>query len=264
MKDCFICKRIKTITVDGLFCNLLGAKCDDVEFCKLFTNSFTSETKRGLSMNSTVENDVIEKIQKLFSLGQSPNQYEAEMAIKKAEALMEKYDLSFGQVNYLTEYLKVNKSHCPEWQLKIFNAICLANNCSPAYGAGRGMFSLAGRKINVFLSMEMFNYLSETIKRISKEKCKNKGHKYNHDFKMAMAITLSERLEEYGARVSWAVDRQEELKNIDEYRELKTAKNRIYTFQQVAAIEAGMKAGETVSLNKQTGLNKTEFIGASV
>jgi hypothetical protein len=212
-----------------------------------------------------VNESVIQKIQKLFELGKSPNLNEAAAAIKKAEALMSRYDLSFGKVNYIIENENRRGKKVYDWELIIFTSVCLANNCAPAAARGFGNFSLAGRKINVFLSLEMFNYLTETVKRIAKEQCKGKGHKYNHDFKMAAAITLSDRLREYGDRVSWAVDREQEIKNINEFRKLKKAKKEAgagFSFKEIEAIRAGDNAGRNIGLHKQTGIEETKLIGA--
>ena len=106
-----------------------------------------------------VDSNLLEKIQKLFALGKSPNVNEAEAAIKKAEALMSEYDLSFGEVNYITESEQKGKLY--DWEAVVFSAVCYANNCLPVCFKNRylGTLSFSGRKINVFLSKEMFQYL---------------------------------------------------------------------------------------------------------
>jgi hypothetical protein len=216
-------------------------------------------------MNQNDENRVIEKIQKLFQLSNSPNENEAAAALKKAEELMKQYNLTVGRVNYIEKRLKLNHFRIPEWVNLVFVSVCYANNCQPASCHGFGSLSLCGRKINVFLSIEMFNYLTETVKRMAKEKCKDRGHKFNHDFKKAVAVTLSERLNEYGKRVSWAVDRDQEIKNIREYTQNPLSKKRAgenMDIEEYEAFEEGQKAGKSISLNKQTGINETGLIGA--
>lgn len=109
----------------------------------------------------------------------------------------------------------------------------------------------------------MFRYLTDTVKRMAKEHCKGKGHKYNHDFKMAAAITIVKRIEEYGSRVSWAVDRETELKNEeDELGKLGKAKNSSFSFGDSEAVHSGVQAGKNIGLHKQTGIEETKFIGA--
>jgi hypothetical protein len=111
----------------------------------------------------------------------------------------------------------------------------------------------------------MFQYLTETIERMAKDKCKGKGHKYNHDFKMAAAMTLRDRLNDYGERVSWAVDRKQEIKNERKYRKLKAAKKRAgenYSFEEDEAVYSGAKAAENIGLHKQTGIEETKLLGA--
>jgi hypothetical protein len=209
--------------------------------------------------------DVLEKIQKLFQLGTSPNMNEAAAAIKKAEMLMEKYDLSYGEVNYIVDYLKMPGKKCYDWMSIIWTEVCFANNCAPASARGYGSFSCTGRKINVFLSKEMFNYLCETVKRMAIDQCKGKGHKYNHDFKLAAAYTLRTILRDYGDRVSWAVDRDEEIKKERYFRKLPMEKKYDgdgFIFMEAEAVHYGQEAGKNISLHKQAGIEETKLIGA--
>jgi hypothetical protein len=178
---------------------------------------------------------------------------------------MEEYDLSFGEVNYVIERLKMKGKKVYDWKLIIWTSVCYANNCCPASTRGFGEFSCCGRKINVFLNTEMFKYLTGTIERMAKDECKGRGHKYNHDFKMAAAMTLRDRIDEYGERVSWAVDREQEIKNEREYRKLKRSKKEPgenFSFGESEALNAGIEAGKNISLHKQTGIEETKLIGA--
>jgi hypothetical protein len=178
---------------------------------------------------------------------------------------MEEYDLSFGEVNYIIEREKLKGKKVYDWKLIIWTAVCFANNCVPAATRGFGEFSACGRKINVFLTIEMFRYLTETIERMAKDECKGKGHKYNHDFKMSAAMTLRDRIGEYGERVSWAVDRDQEIKNEREHRKLKMAKKSAgenYSFKEDEAVYYGAKAAKNISLHKQTTIEETKLLGA--
>jgi len=153
-------------------------------------------------MKKKADQSLIDKIQKLFALGQSPNLNEAAAALNKAQELMDEYDLSFGEVNYINETTGRKGKKIYEWQMVLFTAVCYTNNCIAAQNRTRnyGRFSAYGRKINVFLSLEMFRYLVDAIERIAKTECKGKGHKYNHDFKMAAAKTIHHRLWNMGKR----------------------------------------------------------------
>jgi hypothetical protein len=214
-------------------------------------------------MKKVVDENLLNKIQKLFMLGKSPNMNEAAAAIKKAEALMEEYDLSFGEVHFIEEREKRNGKKCYLWESKIFWAVCYANNCIGSRDPGNGQFWVTGRKINVFLSLEMFNYLTETVKRIAKEECKNKGHKFNHDFKLAAAETLKTKINEYAEKVSWAVDRKEERNAIEKFnKSYVNSKEKYFSFVITEAMLAGSMAGDSISLHKQTGIEETKLLGA--
>ena len=215
-----------------------------------------------------VDEKLIEKIQKLFALGSSPNMNEAAAAIRKAQELMNEYDLSYGEVNYINKREERKGKKIYEWQMVIFITVCYVNNCLSARNRTRnfGRFSIYGRKINVFLSSEMFRYLVGAVERIAKRECKGKGQKYAYDFKMAAAEKLSERLREYGANVSWAVDRKKEIKDIDIFYKLKEDKKPVgknYKFKNIKAINAGINAGKSISLHKQTGIGEAKQIEAA-
>jgi hypothetical protein len=214
-------------------------------------------------MEKTDTQKIIDKIQKLFQLGKSPSRAEAESAIRKAEALMNEYDLSYGEVNYIVERVRVNNSRIHLWEEMLFNEICVANNCSPAISRGYGILGLAGRKINVFLSVEMFRYLMDTVKRVTKDKCRGKGRKYNSDFKTSMGLNLALRIQKYGSQVSWAADREAEINNICEYQKLPQDKSvSSFKVKYRAAYNAGNEAAQGVRLNKQTALNQTGLLEA--
>jgi hypothetical protein len=110
----------------------------------------------------------------------------------------------------------------------------------------------------------MFRYLTEAVKRIAKKDCKGKGHKYNSDYKIAASCALCERIDEYGDRVSWAVDREEEINNINNHRPLKNAKKHWeFSFSDRSAVREGYKSGLGISLVKQTGIDKIKQIRGS-
>jgi len=216
-------------------------------------------------MKKKVDDKLLERIQKLFALSKSNNINESTIALNKAKLLMEEYDLSYGEVQFIEKVKRSKGIKCYQWETMIFYAICFANNCVGANNRGEGLFAVTGRKINVFLTIEMFNYLTETIKRIAKEKCKGKGHKYNHDFKLSASITLKEKIYKYADQVSWAVDRKQERKDIKEYQNTykpDKAKMPAPDHFNKRALLAGKKAAENISLHKQAGLEETKLIGA--
>jgi hypothetical protein len=208
---------------------------------------------------------ILAKIQKLFALSKSPNLNEAAIALKKAEALMDEYNLSYGEVSFIENYENLSGKKVYQWESKIFFAVCFANNCVGASEPGKGKLWLTGREINVFLSKEMLRYLVETVNRIAKEQCKGKGRKYNHDFKMAAAKTLAAKIYKYASGVSWAVDREKERKEIIKYNKDYVDKKESKSFVILdEAILAGSLAAENISLHKQAGIEETGQIGASV
>jgi hypothetical protein len=212
-----------------------------------------------------VDRKILSKIQKLFTLSKSPNLNEADSAIKMAEALMDKYNLSYGEVSFIEDYENLPGKKVYQWESKIFFAVCFANNCVGATGNGNGKLWITGREINVFLSKEMFRYLVESVNRIAKDQCKGKGCKYNHDFKMATAKALANKIYEYGYRVSWAVDRETERKEIKKYNKTYIDSKSPKSFISLSeAFSAGTLAAENISLNKQTGIDEIKQIGASV
>jgi len=215
-------------------------------------------------MKKKVDDKLFEKIQKLFALSRSPNVNEAAAALKKAKILMNEYDLSYGQVSFIEKEHNNDGIKCYRWEENIFYAVCFANNCVGANNRGEGLYCITGRKINVFLTQEMFKYLIDTIKRIAKEKCLKKGHKFNHDFKMAASLTLKDKIYTYADQVSWAVDRKQEIKDIEEYQKkyIDRKNKKIENIFITEAYMAGTAAAKNISLHKQSGIEKTQLIGA--
>jgi len=212
---------------------------------------------------------IFDRIRKLFRLGKSPNMNEAAAAIKKAEALMSEHGLSFGEVNYIKEDIHGKKRN-PGWEGMLFEAVCRANNCQSLLYArtsrhggkrvGQGR-RVVGRDINVFLSVEMFSYLRETVNRLAKRECGGKGRAYHNDFKVAATMAIAEKLEKYGASVSWAVDRDEELKSIDRHIGAVEIRKNLVGYRNGGAFDSGTEAGNGVNLHRQTGLEETGLIG---
>jgi uncharacterized protein YoaH (UPF0181 family) len=216
-------------------------------------------------MNKSITDDLINRIQKLFALGQSSNMNEAQAAIDKAQELMNKYGLSYGQVNYTADSYKTNGSRIYQWELDILNAVCYANNCEASFcrkGPNPGSYWIVGRKINVYLSLEMFKYLIDSVKRLAKCQCAGKGKKYIWDFKAACAFTLHDKFMKYAAQLSWAVDRVNELKSISEYTQIDFEKRKPTRFNFIESYRAGRKAAEDISFAKQSGIDKSRLLGA--
>ena len=207
--------------------------------------------------------NIYEKIRKLFQMGKSPNLNEAAIAIGKAQELMREHGLSYGEIHYTQDEKQTGRNK-PAWEAIIYRAVCMANNCLPCTARGwhTRSYTIMGREINVFLSMEMFDYLTGTVKRLAKEQCRGKGRKYNNDFKLAAASALRERLEEYGERVSWAVDREAEIRGIREHYKIEMNRSsRKFVMCEREAVEAGEEAGKNIGLHKQTGIEETRLIG---
>ena len=212
---------------------------------------------------------IFDRIRKLFWLGKSPNMNEAAAAIKKAEALMSEHGLTFGEVNYVKEDIPGKKRN-PGWEGMLFEAVCRANNCQSLLYARASRHGgnrvdqgrrVVGRDINVFLSIEMFSYLKETVNRLAKRECGGKGRTYHNDFKVAATIAIAEKLEKYGASVLWAVDRDDELKSIDGYIGAVEIRKNIVGYRNGGAFDSGTEAGNGVNLHRQTGLEETRLIG---
>lgn len=128
---------------------------------------------------------ILDKIQKLFALGTSPNEHEAQRAIKMAHEMMARYNISekefeddTKQKTYIDIELKIDEK-MRKWHKQLAAVIAKYFMVTPVIcgdlenNKGRlrrfFYFRIFGTEVNVELYKQTYLYLMRTFKRLVKE-----------------------------------------------------------------------------------------------
>lgn len=152
---------------------------------------------------------IIDKIQKLFELANSPNESEAAAAMAKAHELLQKYNLSMDAVTEKGEAPGVITEDFGKadrvWELTLVNAIAKANYCGMfrsgkhmGYGkSGRRVYEyhmvLVGKEHNVAAVKIMAEYIIGAINKGAK-KMYGKGKSLVASYKQGFSAAVESRL----------------------------------------------------------------------
>lgn len=116
---------------------------------------------------------ITELIQKCLRLSESPNEAEAEVALTKAQELLEKYNLTMEQVKLaddgtpapelINQNIQLGNS---TWRRYLLNYIANNNFCH-IIKSDKGIVHLLGRAPNVAAVLEMANWIMPQLDRMS-------------------------------------------------------------------------------------------------
>jgi hypothetical protein len=222
---------------------------------------------------------IIDKIQKLFELANSPNESEAASAMAKAHELLQKYNLSMDAVTEKGEAPGVITEDFGKadrvWELTLVNAIAKANYCGmfrfstfTHYGpSGRIIFDyhmvLVGKEHNVTAVKVMAEYIIGAIDKGAK-RMYGKGKSLIASYKVGFANAVESRLYEMRKKDMETSDCRDlvvvadaEVK--DYFAKAKMGKyNAKTTTSNVAGYAAGALDGRNLPLNGQIGGKSTQ------
>ncbi|WP_414565634.1 MULTISPECIES: DUF2786 domain-containing protein [unclassified Anabaena] len=220
---------------------------------------------------------VADKIKKLLSLSQSPNESEAFAAFSKAQEMLTRHNLSMADLadstpQEIEEQILNESQRQSSWKGILLNAVCKANYCF-AYRVkqkNRIKQIIFGRPVNNESTRIQFEYLAETVDRLAKQV--NGNRTFKNAFKLGAAHRLHARIlsgiekqkcegvaaSENSAAISAIVMRSlyekldAELKAYSKKLNLKS-RNQRFSCSSEDGFIAGQMAGDKVSLNKQIG-----------
>lgn len=195
-----------------------------------------------------------QKIKKLLALSKSPNENEAMAALEKAQKLMDEYHLSAGECLYEMHSVKATK-RLSKWRAILAQTVAPLYYCVTFRNVGNGEIVFYGDKFDAFMAGEMYKYLAKTIERMSKLNVrKNASLKYRDNYRLGIAYRINNRIEEMGQDASWIAERDVRLltvkKTLEKEITLSTENMKIGVKNN--AFQQGMKAGNGVSLQRQT------------
>jgi len=162
-------------------------------------NNFKNKEK--VMSESFNKDQVIARIKKLLALASSSNKAEAELAAKRANELLLKYNLSMKEVDReKTEVIRKaikSGSRSKKWRLVLLNTVAEVNFCEFIYvDTGIGFrFDIIGKSHNAEIVASIYEYLEKAIMNIAQKEChKNAKYKYREHFRYGMATEISVRL----------------------------------------------------------------------
>lgn len=138
---------------------------------------------------STYDPSIIEKVKKLFALGQSPNSHEASLALEMAQRLMAAHNLTMNDVEVgeiKSERLSsiATATKAKDWELHLYDSVVNAFGCGLMFSAGYpyAAYVFVGPKTEVALALYAATFLQRALVRA----------------RSAFTATLKDKRDEYG------------------------------------------------------------------
>ena len=155
-------------------------------------------------MNEEQLNTVKRRIKKLLALSKSPNENEASLAMKMANELIAQYRLNESEFSDYTKKVIKSTKRYVEWRAILANAIEQLYATYHYRNVNTGNFIFVGNELDVFMSTEMFLYLTKTVDRMAKNNIrKNAKYRFRQSYRSGVASRLYDRIAELGQECSW-------------------------------------------------------------
>jgi len=213
-------------------------------------------------------------IKKLLAMSSSDNLNEAEIAIKKCNELLSKYNLTKADIFTSSQYIKTTKLYC-HWRWILADSVAdlyCTRVIRSTDSQGKSYYEFYGEELDVFMSTEMYTYLEKSVQRIARNKIKkNAKRNYRISFKTGLANSIALFICN-NPQTSWycrvngikeSEDRERKLKLIDEYLEknfnLTETKKRNEKLNKIAFNRGSLYVDE-ISFSRQMSSNEEFFL----
>ena len=204
-------------------------------------------------MTDNVDMDrVIARIEKLLALANNnPNEAEAESAMRKAQELLEAYNLDMATIGAAKPDAnkrddKKRKGGLYSWQRKLWKSVAEMNFCYylSVKGLAKGSqyeHRLIGSHANVVATELMAQYLQDTIEKLAQQWAKDNSYKSVFvreaiAYREGMTARVTERLE--AKRAQMVRDAKEEARKREEARAAGTPTGTGLTIVDIISTEA--------------------------
>lgn len=144
---------------------------------------------------------IIDKIQKLLALSESPNQHEAELAAQKAQELLSKYNLSIDEcslkssnTDVIDKEQFVFEGSMKKWRDGLMWKIVQSVDCDAVWHYNKNVVTavtIYGLDQNVKTAIYLYKYLENTIDKLRKVFIKE--YNKNHKERTGVALNLNQR-----------------------------------------------------------------------
>jgi hypothetical protein len=163
-------------------------------------------------LNETVDTKIIERIQKLLNLTQSPNEGEATAAAEGVQRLLTKYNLEMEDVSAHTpeereDHFTMAHDRVPMgpssnqsyiWCLTLAHGVARATFCNYLYGRQFRNITFIGRKVDVQVAKDLYKFLSDQMMRIAWDESHKQDRihpqRFRTSFLEGCALRVSTRL----------------------------------------------------------------------
>ena len=231
--------------------------------------------------------EALRKAISCLKLARSTNPAEAALAAAKAQEIIDRYNLSVGDLQN-GEGPKENdepiaNTHDPlhhvcqvdtRWSVRLASCIAKKNACRVVFytqASGSAIIQIIGRTSDVNAVRYLFGWMESEVRRLTKQECQGRSRKYQVDFRYGVVDTIERKLDEQRRetfkavqtevagnpmalmRVRNSIAKVEQRGNgVDLWMKsnmsgLRTAKHRKQL--DVSARVHGMQAGEVIKLN---------------
>lgn len=222
---------------------------------------------------------VIERIRRLLALAEdasSPN--EALIAAKRARSLMDKHQITKTDVELLGSQFLESKAETAtttrrQWLINLCGASAALNDCEAVISrAPHVEYKFRGFKSDAIVAKMTMDYLALTCERLCK-KSVSRGVSGKNFFRLGFSEAVGRRAYEIkrdreplrtSTGKGLVISKMSAISaHFGSLPSLKERKQREPDWQEVRAYEEGLKAGESVGLDKQVGENKKQQIEAA-
>lgn len=219
---------------------------------------------------------IMEKVNKLFRLSKSSNPHEASLALERAKAILDKYNLEFYEIEEassdVTEETIISAGRISNWKKILINVVSKFFDCKTYYNKNRilrkNSYQVVGNKLDILLCKSAFSFIKEQLEVMVNEAidehrkrgfCRSKKEtiSFKHSFLFSAINEIEKRYDilkaeketikgkSYGIMI-----RKEE--NIDKYfKENLNLRNVTIksTINNLSGASMGAEAGKKISLN---------------
>ena len=218
-------------------------------------------------MNEEQLDSVKRRIKKLLALSKSPNENEASLAMKMANELIAQYRLNESEFSDYTKKVIKSTKRYVEWRAILANAIEQLYATYHYRDVDTGNFIFVGDEFDVFMSTEMFLYLTKTVDRMAKNNIrKNAKYSFRQSYRSGVASRLYDRIAELGQECSWRnpEELKEQKKQIAEFVKKQVSvslSQKKFEKANPTAFSKGKNDADGISLNRQMTESRVRRIG---
>lgn len=147
-----------------------------------------------------------------LKLAKSTNPAEAALAAAKAQEIIDRYNLSVGDLQNGEEPKENNEpvanTHEPlhhvcqvdtHWSTRLAGIIARRNGCRTVFytqTSGSAVIQIIGRTSDVNAVRYLFGWMEREVRRLTKQECQGCSRKYQVDFRFGVVDTIERKLDE--------------------------------------------------------------------